>query len=81
MERRRRDNINEQIQELSTLVSELGSSHLVRPDAGSVTGAIGNSKPNKGSVLRKSVEYIRMLKLMVDEKSEREKLLGTCTAA
>ncbi|KAI9305300.1 hypothetical protein BJ944DRAFT_265452 [Cunninghamella echinulata] len=44
VERRRRDNINERIYELSTLLPE--------PDA---------TKNNKGTILRKSVEHIRML--------------------
>lgn len=74
MERRRRDNINEQIQELAILVQELGSSQSPRPDPGMINGL--PTKPNKGVVLRKSVEYIRTLRAMVDEKNERERQMG-----
>jgi hypothetical protein len=47
VERRRRDNINERIQELGLLL----------PDA-TLDGA---NKPNKGQILRKSVEQIKLL--------------------
>ncbi|RUP46713.1 helix-loop-helix DNA-binding domain-containing protein [Jimgerdemannia flammicorona] len=47
VERRRRDNINEKIQELSTLLPEA-----------IVDGA---NKPNKGAILRKSVDHIKSL--------------------
>ena len=48
VERRRRDHINERIQELSTLLPE--------------TYVDNSNKPNKGNILRKSVDYIRDLK-------------------
>ncbi|PVV03791.1 hypothetical protein BB560_001716 [Smittium megazygosporum] len=48
VERRRRDNINEQIQELYNLLP----SHIKDP----------NIKPNKGLILSKSVSYIKELK-------------------
>lgn len=47
VERRRRDNINERIQELGLLL----------PDA----TLDGPNKPNKGQILRKSVEQIKLL--------------------
>jgi hypothetical protein len=47
VERRRRDNINERIQELGLLL----------PDV-TLDGA---NKPNKGQILRKSVEQIKLL--------------------
>ncbi|KAF9395658.1 hypothetical protein BGZ94_006539, partial [Podila epigama] len=56
-ERRRRDNINEKIQELSTLL----------PDC-YVDAA---NKPNKGVILRKSVDYIRHLQQLVASQSSR----------
>lgn len=57
MERRRRDNINEKIQELSTLL----------PDC-YVDAA---NKPNKGVILRKSVDYIRHLQQLVASQTNR----------
>ena len=79
VERRRRDNINEQIQELAALVpnSLLGLNASIqspRTDNGVPTTA--PQKPNKGMVLRKSVEYIQMLKSLLEEKTEREQLMG-----
>ncbi|KAF9968916.1 hypothetical protein BGZ65_012499, partial [Modicella reniformis] len=61
-ERRRRDNINEKIQELSTLL----------PDC--YIDAV-NSKPNKGVILRKSVDYIRHLQQLVATQSSRNQEL------
>ena len=45
VERRRRDNINEKIQELSSLLPEIPTE--------------GTNKLNKGVILRRSVEYVR----------------------
>ncbi|KAI8078715.1 Myc-type, basic helix-loop-helix domain-containing protein, partial [Halteromyces radiatus] len=63
VERRRRDNINERIFELSTLLPE--------------RDAIKN---NKGTILRKSVEHIRMLHEEVNKCQHRiqelENMLG-----
>ncbi|KAI9293744.1 HLH-domain-containing protein [Neoconidiobolus thromboides FSU 785] len=53
VERRRRDNINEKIQELSTLLP---------------SSLIDNSKSNKGQILRKSVDYIRQLQTLISQK-------------
>ncbi|CAB4446628.1 unnamed protein product [Rhizophagus irregularis] len=63
VERRRRDNINEKIQELSTLLPDLY-----------VDSA---NKPNKGVILRKSVDYIRRLKSMVEQERNRNVKLET----
>ncbi|KAF8915612.1 hypothetical protein BGZ58_005468, partial [Dissophora ornata] len=60
-ERRRRDNINEKIQELSTLL----------PDC-YVDSA---NKPNKGVILRKSVDYIRHLQQLVASQTNRNQEL------
>ncbi|KAF9286398.1 hypothetical protein BGZ68_002925 [Mortierella alpina] len=61
VERRRRDNINEKIQELSTLL----------PDC-YVDAA---NKPNKGVILRKSVDYIRHLQQLVASQTNRNQEL------
>ncbi|KAF9902391.1 hypothetical protein BX616_001945 [Lobosporangium transversale] len=61
VERRRRDNINEKIQELSTLL----------PDC-YIDSA---NKPNKGVILRKSVDYIRHLQQLVASQSNRNQEL------
>ncbi|KAG9307315.1 hypothetical protein G9A89_017143 [Geosiphon pyriformis] len=61
VERRRRDNINEKIQELSTLL----------PDSFNDSA----NKPNKGVILRKSVDYIRNLKQIVDQQDARNQEL------
>lgn len=49
VERRRRDTINERINELGTLLPE------------SMLDSTGPNKPNKGVILKKSVEHIRFL--------------------
>ncbi|KAJ1559088.1 hypothetical protein HK405_012055 [Cladochytrium tenue] len=54
VERRRRDNINEKIQELSSLL----------PD-------FGGDIQNKGSILRRSVEYIKMMQALASRQQER----------
>lgn len=61
VERRRRDNINEKIQELSTLLPE------VYVDSA--------NKPNKGVILRKSVDYIRHLQQLVASQTSRNQEL------
>ncbi|KAF9579082.1 hypothetical protein BGW38_004816, partial [Lunasporangiospora selenospora] len=61
VERRRRDNINEKIQELSTLL----------PDVYIDTA----NKPNKGVILRKSVDYIRHLQQLVESQNLRNQEL------
>ncbi|KAG5458141.1 MAG: hypothetical protein BJ554DRAFT_1698 [Olpidium bornovanus] len=57
VERRRRDNINEKIHELSTLLPDC----LISPA----------NKPNKGIILRKSVDYIRQLQQLVQQQAYR----------
>lgn len=61
VERRRRDNINEKIQELSTLLPDC----LVD----------STNKPNKGVILRKSVDYIRQLQQLVQQQGHRNQEL------
>ncbi|KAJ2720103.1 hypothetical protein GGI07_004815 [Coemansia sp. Benny D115] len=57
VERRRRDNINDRIQELSGLLPEA----MLDP----------NTKPNKGMILKKSVEYIRHLQQALHSQGVR----------
>jgi hypothetical protein len=54
VERRRRDNINERIFELSTLLPERDA-----------------SKNNKGTILRKSVDHIRLLHEKLGQYQQR----------
>jgi hypothetical protein len=73
VERRRRDNINEKIQELAMLLpdewldAKVGSMAGVL--SGTVSGSIGGEedskevKANKGVILRNSVEYIKYVSL------------------
>ncbi|KAL1922555.1 uncharacterized protein VTP21DRAFT_10094 [Calcarisporiella thermophila] len=56
VERRRRDHINEKIQELSSLL----------PD-----WLVETARPNKGIILRKSVDYIRVLQQQIHEQATR----------
>nr|KAJ3421380.1 hypothetical protein HK105_003723 [Polyrhizophydium stewartii] len=57
VERRRRDHINEKIQELSNLLPEFAG------DA--------QNKPNKGVILRRSVDYIKHMQLFAAKQMER----------
>jgi hypothetical protein len=59
VERRRRDNINDRIHELGTLLPDLEND--------------GVNKPNKGYILRKSVEQIKALQTEVSDYSQRVK--------
>ncbi|KAG1449933.1 hypothetical protein G6F56_008495 [Rhizopus delemar] len=62
--KRRRENINDRIQELGTM---LPASMLEE-----ITNPIGNnSKPNKGAILRKSVDHIRLLQDQVCSYQQR----------
>ncbi|KAI9091520.1 helix-loop-helix DNA-binding domain-containing protein, partial [Phlyctochytrium arcticum] len=65
VERRRRDNINEKIQELATLLPDFASD--------------SQNKPNKGVILRRSVDYIRQIQgfatMQVDRNREIENAL------
>lgn len=62
MERRRRDNINDRIQELCSLLPETA---LENANLGP------NNKPNKGAILRKSVDHIRQLQQEVQSYHQR----------
>lgn len=64
VERRRRDHINEKIQELSTLLPEFASDI--------------QNKPNKGIILRRSVEYIRHMQLFAARQMDRTLELEQC---
>lgn len=62
VERRRRDNINDRIQELCSLL----------PEAALENANLGpNNKPNKGAILRKSVDHIRQLHQEVQTYHQR----------
>ncbi|ORZ15731.1 Myc-type, basic helix-loop-helix domain-containing protein [Absidia repens] len=68
VERRRRENINERIQELGTLLPEM----MAETNA--------NNKPNKGAILRHSVDHIRHLQHEVHSYSNRVKELEATLA-
>ncbi|KAL1924482.1 uncharacterized protein VTP21DRAFT_4136 [Calcarisporiella thermophila] len=59
VERRRRDNINEKIQELSSLLPE----------------NFLDGKPNKGIILKKSVDYIKTLQMQLQKQAARNREL------
>lgn len=75
VERRRRDNINEKIQELAMLLPDEWLSDSAKTGSmagmlsGTVSGSIGGEeeakevKANKGVILRNSVEYIKCVSL------------------
>ncbi|KAJ7056175.1 helix-loop-helix DNA-binding domain-containing protein [Mycena amicta] len=91
VERRRRDNINEKIGELATLIPECmlegaagkkdggdeDSKEGVKDGGQSPTSAGGSTvvKANKGMILRKSVEYIRYLQQLVTAQGARNREL------
>lgn len=60
VERRRRDNINERIQELGTLLPE----ELTMEES-------GMARLNKGTILRKSVDHIKMLQQELSNYQQR----------
>lgn len=75
-ERKRRDNINERIQELLTLIpvdyfQENGQETRYEEGMAKNTGT-KDGKPNKGQVLSKSVEYIQSLQNLIDENNRKE---------
>ncbi|KAG5362139.1 Retrograde regulation protein 1 [Yarrowia sp. C11] len=82
VERRRRDNINDRIQELSTLIPEnflnepiIGGSPTLGPMGSpppSQTPGTKDGRPNKGTILIKSVEYIKKLQTVIDDQNQRE---------
>ncbi|KAG9124613.1 hypothetical protein FRC07_010942 [Ceratobasidium sp. 392] len=83
VERRRRDNINEKISELSTLIPECLLSDAPTPTTGKddVLGAVDEEggkegpKANKGMILRKSVDYIKYLQQLVRAQASRNREL------
>lgn len=74
-ERKRRDNINEKIQELLSLVPPV---YFQEPaardedDGGTKSTGTKDGKPNKGQILTKSVEYIQYLQNLIDENNRKE---------
>ncbi|CAE6505469.1 unnamed protein product [Rhizoctonia solani] len=80
VERRRRDNINEKISELSTLIPEclLSETPTTKDDIlGPVDeeGTREGPKANKGMILRKSVDYIKYLQQLVRAQASRNREL------
>ncbi|KAG9091654.1 hypothetical protein FRC06_000479 [Ceratobasidium sp. 370] len=83
VERRRRDNINEKISELSTLIPECLLTDGPTPTGGKddVLGAVDEEggkegpKANKGMILRKSVDYIKYLQQLVRAQASRNREL------
>ncbi|CUM68395.1 uncharacterized protein PRCAT00006118001 [Priceomyces carsonii] len=84
-ERKRRDNINDKIQELLTLIpseyfQEVPSNTQVanpNDNDAAIAAAVKNSgtkdgKPNKGQILTKSVEYLQYLQNIIDENNRKE---------
>lgn len=74
VERRRRDNLNERIQELATLVPDslLYQVDNLQSPSSHQTTFTKDGKPNKGTILAKSVEYIRHLQGVIDDQNRRE---------
>ncbi|KAG8712496.1 hypothetical protein FRC08_014498 [Ceratobasidium sp. 394] len=83
VERRRRDNINEKISELSTLIPECLLTDNPAPTTGKddVLGPVDEEggkegpKANKGMILRKSVDYIKYLQQLVRAQASRNREL------
>lgn len=76
-ERKRRDSINERIQELLTLVPPEFFNETTTGNEKEIDLAVKNSgtkdgKPNKGQILTKSVEYIQYLQNKIDENNMKE---------
>jgi hypothetical protein len=78
VERRRRENINDRIHELGCLLPEAmleeitNGSHSPSASPGGPNTA---AKPNKGAILRKSVDHIRLLQQEVQQYQHRVKKL------
>lgn len=77
-ERKRRDNINERIQELLTLIPpeffQLEKESTINED-GEVqikNSGTRDGKPNKGQILTNSVKYIKYLQDVIDENNRTE---------
>lgn len=69
VERRRRDNINEKIKELCDLLPEHFLLAAVDMQGNPI---VKDERPNKGTILSRSVDYIRQLQLVIDEQNRRE---------
>lgn len=72
VERRRRENINDRIQELGSLLPE----PMLEECNSNCAGGTSN-KPNKGAILRKSVDHIRLLQQDVNTYRHRIQELET----
>lgn len=76
-ERKRRDNINDRIQELLTLLpaelflEPLGDGSGFDDAATRLTGT-KDGKPNKGQILTKLVDYIQLMQSDIDKNNRRE---------
>ncbi|CDK24689.1 unnamed protein product [Kuraishia capsulata CBS 1993] len=66
-ERKRKDNINDKIQELLTIIPRPFFEESKEKSTGTKDG-----KPNKGQILTKSVEYIQHLQNEIDSRNRRE---------
>lgn len=67
VERKRRDNMNEKIQELLTLIPQEFFDDHKDKSSGTKDG-----KPNKGQILTKGLEYIQDLQNKIDENNRKE---------
>lgn len=67
VDRKRRDNINEKIQDLLVLIPPEFFTDGKDKSSGTKDG-----KPNKGQILSKSVDYITWLQQKIDENNRRE---------
>ncbi|KTW25795.1 hypothetical protein T552_03408 [Pneumocystis carinii B80] len=75
VERRRRDNINEKIQELAALISKNPFKDKIKLDTDTKDKGYNDFKLNKGEILRQSVNYIQSLQNYINELNSRSKLL------
>lgn len=71
VERRRRNNINEKIRELSEILPE-SFLNIPNTNGDGFTTLPKDDKPNKGTILSKSVDYIRSLQQIIDDQNRRE---------
>lgn len=69
VERRRRDNINEKIKELCDLLPE---QFLMAAMDFQGNPIVKDEKPNKGTILSRSVDYIKQLQIVIDDQNRRE---------
>lgn len=83
VERRRRDNINERIQDLASLVPEslLYNAETMGSSGSGPVNLTKDGKPNKGTILSRSVDYIRHLQAVIDEQNRRELEMQDLTQA